>query len=205
MKTTLLVALLSSVSSMAFAQITRIDSIGNISPATIAPPVIVEQGFSNELIPAVLALTVPFIMVVAIVFFSMKYMTKEKIARYKMIEAAMDKGVTLPNFLFEETPKKKLEKNLLYTSVRNILVGFVLFLGIWLFLGLKFGIWLLILTAVGVAQLITYLSEKKEKEFVIRKEYISTDNKVNQPEEKIEIVEAEEINAQEEHIDGEVK
>lgn len=205
MKTTLLVALLSSVSSMAFAQITGIDSIGNISPVTIAPPVIVEQGFSNELIPAVLALTVPFIMVVAIVFFSMKYMTKEKIARYKMIEAAMDKGVTLPNFLFEETPKKKLEKNLLYTSVRNILVGFVLFLGIWLFLGLKFGIWLLILTAVGVAQLITYLSEKKEKEFVIRKEYISTDNKVNQPEEKIEIVEAEEINAQEEHIDGEVK
>lgn len=190
---------------MAFAQITGIDSIGNISPVTIAPPVIVEQGFSNELIPAVLALTVPFIMVVAIVFFSMKYMTKEKIARYKMIEAAMDKGVTLPNFLFEETPKKKLEKNLLYTSVRNILVGFVLFLGIWLFLGLKFGIWLLILTAVGVAQLITYLSEKKEKEFVIRKEYISTDNKVNQPEEKIEIVEAEEINAQEEHIDGEVK
>lgn len=205
MKTTLLVALLSSVSSMAFAQITGIDSIGNISPVTIAPPVIVEQGFSNELIPAVLALTVPFIMVVAIVFFSMKYMTKEKIARYKMIEAAMDKGVTLPNVLFEETQKKKLEKNLLYTSVRNILVGFVLFLGIWLFLGLKFGIWLLILTAVGVAQLITYLSEKKEKEFVIRKEYISTDNKVNQPEEKIEIVEAEEINAQEEHIDGEVK
>lgn len=190
---------------MTFAQIAGIDSIGNISPVAITPPVIVEQGFSNELIPAVLALTVPFIMIIAIVFFSMKYMTKEKIARYKMIEAAIDKGVALPQFIFEDNAKKKLEKNLLYTSVRNILVGLVLFFAIWIFLELKFGIWLLILTAVGIAQLITYISEKKNENLVNPHGFTVSDNKTVKTKESIETVETEEVNAQEERIDGEIK
>lgn len=206
-------ALLSTISTIGYAQIEGIDSIGNIAPATIVPTVSVEQSFDQQLIPPVLALTVPFIMVIAIVFVSMKYMTKEKIARYKVIEAALEKGVDLPQSFFEDKTKKKLESNLLYTSVRNILVGLVLFFGLWIFLGLKFAIWLLILTAVGAAQLITYLSESKATEFNMRNTNKSATN-ANRSDDRsgdkkvanvIETVEAEEVNAQDEHIDGEIK
>ncbi|MGL5786601.1 MAG: DUF6249 domain-containing protein [Bacteroidales bacterium] len=208
MKTFCITTLLSVLAVAGYAQTQEIDSIAAIDISSVAYKEIPVSSFNVESLYGILALTVPFIMIIAIVFISMRYMTQEKIARYKVMEAAIDKGLDLPPSFFQDKNKAVPENKLLYNALKNILIGLVLFTALTVFFELKFGIWLLIITANGLAQLITYLADEKKKKNsvqpagnIFRKESAPVIKREDEP----ELTEAEEVNAQEEHIDGEIK
>lgn len=160
----------------------------------------------NELVP-ILALTVPFIMVIVIVFISMSFSTKEKIARYKILEKAIDKGVAIPNSLFEEPNKRKFEKTYFFKAIQNILLGFVLCFALSYVSGFRVGVWMLIMVAIGVSQLINYYVEVRKNDATgsITGTQPSPRQHTPSRSEEPEITECEEVNAKGEHIDGQIK
>lgn len=207
MKTICMASLLSILPVAGIAQIPESDSV-RFMASTVIAPVVNEKSFDVESLYGILALTVPFIMIIAIVFISMRYMTREKLARYKVMETALDKGIDLPPAFFEDKNKAIPGNKMLYTAIKNILIGLVLFAALTVFFELKFGIWLLIITANGIAQLVSYLVEEKKKkdEVAFSAQAVQTNNRETvKNEEVVEVLEAEEVNAHDQHIDGEIK
>lgn len=235
MKRIALVALFTLFGFYAYTQVTPASSTGMshilsslFSLAAVAPTIpadsgsleyiateviqqqVAERAIDWSLLIPILALTVPFIMVIVIVFISLRFSTKEKIARYKILEKAIDKGVAIPGSLFEEPNKKNFEKTFFYKAIQNIMLGLVLCFALSYMVGFKIGVWMLIMVAIGVSQLISYFVEGRKHEThdgvdsTISVKPVANQNTPSQPEQP-EVIEAEEVNAKDEHIDGQIK
>lgn len=118
----------------------------------------------GETVIPVIAITSPFIMVVLVVFIVLRYKSKERHARYALMQKAMEAGVELPKDLFAEP--EKVSRPQIVNSLIPIFVGIALFIALATMMGFEIAVWGLIPFAVGLANLIGYLYSKKQQSSV---------------------------------------